>query len=520
MRTKKEIFDGEDENIVLLKCSLDFGFFCQRVLGYQMKPFHMEWCTLLRKNRRIAIMAPTGYGKTWIFGIGYPLWLSYFFPKSKSLIVSKTVKGQSSTVIESIKFLIEQNELLKELIPNDKRLSSWTKEQMICSNNSKIFNAPYSPSVRGNHVDYVFGDEVASYPDRSDNYVIWFRDVISRVADSKIKKIAAVSTPIDPADLITVLCRKEKEWVSTIYPAIVTKEGNAAVAPYKDGISIWPERFPMENLMEELNTQGAENFERNYQCNPDAQIAGAIFKTKNISAGWDTNRTFSDSSEGGLVIIGADFAMSEDVRADETAFVVVEKVAEKIIVKYMESGRGWSVDACIQKLINLHEIYQPYQIHLDKSNVGDHITNKLLLNGIPAIAQPFGAMSRNKLLSVLKVIISNEKLITPYSPEDLNAQQYTDKLTFQLNGFRQEKSKLSDMPVIRSKADHDDLAMALALAVRGAQEQDTGLEGFGGSEDENFNSLSRRGNFLTPPDQGVNRFVKDLNKIREENKNR
>ncbi len=465
MRTKKEMFAGDDENVFLLKCSLDFGFFCERVLGYQMKPFHLEWCNLLRKNRMLAIMAPTGYGKTWIFGIGYPLWLSYFYPKSKSLIVSKTVKGQSSTVIEAIKFLIEQNELLKELIPKDKRLSSWTKEQMICSNNSKIFNAPYSPSVRGHHVDYIFGDEVASYPDRSDHYVIWFRDVISRVADSKIKKIAAVSTPIDPADLITVLCKQEKGWTSKIYPAIIDKNGKDSIAPYKDGISIWEERFPMKNLMEELSIQGDENFERNYQCNPNAQIAGAIFKTKNISAGWDNNRTFSDTQEGGLVFIGADFAMSEDKRADETAFVVVEKVAEKIIVKHMESGRGWSVDACIQKLMDLYEIHKPYQIIIDKSNVGDHISKKLLLNGIPAIAQPFGATSRRVILSVLKVIISNEMLILPYSKDDLNAQQYTDKLTHQLNGFREEKSKLSDMPVIRSKADHDDLAMALGLAV-------------------------------------------------------
>ncbi|KKK86968.1 hypothetical protein LCGC14_2757940, partial [marine sediment metagenome] len=375
-----------------------------------MKPFHLEWCALLRKYKKIAIMAPTGYGKTWIFGIAYPLWLSYFYSKSKSLVISKTVKGQSSTVIEQIKYRIEQNELLKELIPNDKRLNSWTKEKMICSNNSKIFNAPYSISVRGHHVDYIFGDEVASYPDRADNYIIWFRDVLSRIADSKIKKVAAVSTPIDPADLITILCRKEKGWVSRSYPAIITKKGKAATPPYKNGISIWPERFPIKNLLEEVKTQGEENFERNYQCNPNAQIAGAIFKTKNISAGWDFNRTFSDSLEGGLVFIGADFAMSEDIRADETAFVVVEKVAEKIIIKYIESGRGWSVDMCIKKLRDLYDIYKPYQIICDKSNVGDHITNKLLQNGIPAIAQPFGAQSRRMLLSVLKVIISNEKL--------------------------------------------------------------------------------------------------------------
>ncbi len=391
---------------------------------------------------------------------------------------------------------------------------------MICSNNSEIFNGPYAQSIRGHHVDYVFGDEVASYPDRSDNYVIWFRDVVSRVADSKIKKIAAVSTPIDPSDLITVLCEREKAWTSRTYPAIVDKNGKAAIAPYKDGISIWEERFPMENLMEELTIQGDENFERNYQCNPKAQIAGAIFKTKNISAGWDYDRTFSDPQEGGLVFIGADFAMSEDIRADETAFVVIEKVAEKIVVRHMESGRGWSVDTCIQKLKDLYEIHKPYQIILDKSNVGNHITNKLLLDGIPAIAQPFGATSRRVILSVLKVVISNEKLILPYSNDDLNAQNYTDKLTHQLNGFREERSKLSDMPIIRSKADHDDLAMALGLAMKGASEQDTGLEGFGGQADDEINQLRDTGSQLFSEPRRIEQFIKDLNPKNRVNQNR
>ena len=66
MRTLEDIFQGEDEQQFLLDCRFDFGKWVTRVLGYDYKWFHREWIEALLSKKRIAILAPTGFGKTTI----------------------------------------------------------------------------------------------------------------------------------------------------------------------------------------------------------------------------------------------------------------------------------------------------------------------------------------------------------------------------------------------------------------------------------------------------------------------
>lgn|SRR3990167_8856920 len=473
MRSKKEILNGENEQVFINRCIFDFAFFCERVLGYTIKPFHKEWCDLIRKNQRIFIFAPTGFGKTWIFGIAYPIWLSIFKPGSWSVVISKVVKGQSSTMVEEIKFRIEDNEFLSEHLKparNDKKM--WTKDKMICSNNSKIENAPYSMSIRGKHPDYIFGDEVSSYIDKSDHYQIWFRDVESRVDDAKHGKIAAVTTPIDPGDL-GVLLFNNTQYVSKKYPAIINYKNN----DYTTGESIWSERFSIEKLMLIRERQGHAHFERNYMVNSEADVEGSIFKTKNLFELLDYNRTFTSklSDENSIVLIGGDFAMSDGPHADFDAYSVVEKCQNgKIILLHIEKWKGTSMESKIQRLLELAKIYNPYQFILDKSNVGNDVALRLIQAGYSAEPITFGPASRGLVLGTLKSVVENKLLIIPYSKEEIEQQWLINELFEQMIGFKEDKTEKTRITTIISRAMHDDLAISLALAVKGAVEQDIG----------------------------------------------
>ena len=121
MRTKDEILQGENESLFLMKCRMDFGFFYTRVMGRILKPFHKEWVDILRNNSRIAIAAPTGFGKTEMFGVGYCLYMCFFFPKSINIIVANTIRTQSAKILADIKLEIENNEVLLSLKPKDSR---------------------------------------------------------------------------------------------------------------------------------------------------------------------------------------------------------------------------------------------------------------------------------------------------------------------------------------------------------------------------------------------------------------
>jgi len=470
MRTKEEILQWEDEQVFTNKCIFDFSFFCERVLGYIVKPFHKEWCELLRKHSRILILAPTGYGKTWYFGIAYPIWLSIFKPGSWSVIISKVVKGQSSTIIEEIKFRIEDNEFLAEHLKpvgNDRKM--WTKDKMICSNNSKMENAPYSMSIRGKHPDYIFGDEVSSYMDKTDHYQIWFRDVESRVADAKHGKIAAVTTPIEPGDLGVMLFNNPK-YVAKKYPAIINFKNN----DYNTGESIWPERFSIEMLMKERSTNPGI-FERNYMVNHEADVEGSIFKTKNLFELLDNNRTFTSElvDENSIVMIGCDFAMSDGPHADFDAYSVVEKCPNgKIVLLHMEKWKGINMEDKIIRLKELGKIYSPYQFIIDKSNVGNDIALRLISAGYSADPVSFGPASRGLILGTLKSVVENKLLVIPYSKEENEEQWLINELFDQMIGFKEDKTEKTRITTIVSRAMHDDLAISLALAVKGANEQD------------------------------------------------
>ena len=475
-RTKKELLNGMDEQAFNIRCSIDFAFFCERVISdgagkpLIMKDYHKDWCKLLSKHKRLVLSAPTGFGKTQIFGIARPLWLAIYKPYSKSIVISKVVKGQSSSILEAIKMEVETNEFLRDhLKPADSRLS-WTKDSMTCKTGARIFLKAYSASIRGDHVDYIFGDEVAIYPDRVDQYKIWFRDVSSRVSN-RGGQIVAVSTPVEPGDLLDVLIRN-KTYFSKSYPGIVN---------YKDkdvfsGESIWPERFPIAKLKQILDEQGEINFARNIMVDRSAEVTGAIFKIKDLYACLDYKRDFDSKilDENGLTFIGSDFAMSDGPQADFDAYVVLEKTSAGIsYIKHLEVHKGLPTNEKVQRLLYLSKIYKPYAHLIDKSNVGRDVSRSLMNAGESVEEVTFSPQNRGNMLGVLKSMVENKNLIIPY-PEDeefSETRNLIDDLIHQLIGFKEEKSEKTRMTTIASRSAHDDIAMALAMACKGASEQ-------------------------------------------------
>lgn len=438
-----------EDTLLLTKCYLDPVLWFTEILGFTIKPFHREWIEMLFKHNKIAISAPTGFGKTSIFGIGYPLWLAFFKPRSKSLIIAKTIRTQSANVLEEIKHLIETNPILNKLKPKD-TFSEWSKEKITCSNGSQIFYSSYSPNIRGIHVDYLFADEVATYLDD----LIYYRDVSTRV-DSKKGKIAAVSTPITTTDLLAQLLNNE-EYISKVYPAIV------------DGKSIWPEKYPIKWLNDKKKEIHGANYERNYMCNPRAESANPIFPLSSIEDCYDITRGFSEITEGNQVFAGVDLAISSGPRADYDVYTIIEKVGDLCIIRWAERGKGIPIESKEIRLKQLCEKYKPIRIIIDESNIGHAIIEDLRKEGFPVESQAFNALARNSLLSNLKRLIDTKKLIIPRNKEDPYAMNYTNVLTEELIGFKEQESRLTKIKHLVSDAAHDDTVMSLALACKGS----------------------------------------------------
>lgn len=456
MRTREEILQGENEKDFMLKCFFDKSLWCTRVLGLTIKPFHKEWLDIFDKYDRINIRAPTGFGKTQIFGIAIPLHYAYFKPNSQVLVMCKNIRTQSATILEDIKYVTENNEILKELKPNDTS-KTWSKDRMITSTSSKIFYSSYTVNVRGSHVDYIFNDEIATWIG-SNNY---FENVVTR-AVSKQGKIAGVSTPVSSTDLQARLFENPSYYCKS-YPAIVNyKNGN-----YATGESIWPEKFPLSLLLKIRYEIGHVMFEKNYMVNPKAEAENAIFPADSIEKCWDHTAKFTTEHFGGTVTIGADFCVAQGPTADYDCFVVTEQIGDKTIIKHGERHR-YSTSMKIQRLKELWEMYQPTRIILDESHIGTSVLQDLRSQGYLVEAQSFQHKARNQLLMNLKNLFDNKLIVIPKSRDPLT-KTFVDLLEEELIGFKEQEVGEVKMKRLVSTTAHDDTVMALAMACKRAK---------------------------------------------------
>lgn len=448
MRTKEQILQGEDEIQFMYSCFRDIGKFCERVLGLTLKPFHKEWLKILMNEDRIVIAAPTGFGKTTIFGIAYPLWLLTYKPKTQILIISRTIRTQSATILEEIKRNIEENEILFALKPEDKSIY-WTKDKLNTSNKCKVLYSSYSINIRGLQVDYLFADEIATYPETES----FFRDVSTRVV-SKAGKIAAVSTPRNTGDLLAQLMTNPV-YFSKSYRAI------------ENGESIWPERFSVERLMEEKREIGVAEFEKNYMVNPRSESENAVFSMKALASCFDYDAIFNTKlAKDGQVFMGCDFAISSGPTADFDAYVIVEKTGSKVWIKHGETHKGFPVSAKVRRIEQLYDLYRPELIILDESVLGISVIEELRMKGLPVEAQSFHSQARNVLLVNLKRLIENQVLIIPKNKEDIQTTTFTERLQDELLSFKEVKNKMTGSHNYISTGSHDDTVMALAMACK------------------------------------------------------
>lgn len=453
MRTLKDILGNEDLVTFLTKAKINFQFFAERVLNLEIEPFHLEWVELVEKNDRVAILAPTGFGKTTILGIAYPLWKSFFSHHMQFLIVSKTM-SQSGRILELIKNSIEDNELLVNLRPKDASLS-WSKQVIVTSTQCKIMCRPYSVNIKGEHVNYILCDEASSYMNQS----IFFDYVVTRAA-AKNGKVVAISTPENPVDLMATLART---------PGYLFKK---YIAIDSDGNLLYPKRFNKEKLEKLKKELGESYYQKNYLCNSKTEAENAIFSLKKIMEGFDYERTFSSASEG-QVLMACDFAVAKGPKADFDAYVIIERLDNKFIIKYIEIHRGFPFDAKARRIKELSDIYKPMRIIVDESGIGTAMVSDLRGLGLPIVPQSFHSKARNDLINTLKNVIDGGKLIIPRSTDDMLAMRYTDKLIEQLMGFKEQKSQATGNKQYLSVAPHDDIVMAIAMAVKGAVQQRT-----------------------------------------------
>ena len=469
MRTKEEVLNGMSEVEFWLRCKIDFRFFVEQCIGLNefggLHDFQLEWFTLIQNNDATIIEAPSGFSKTEIVGVAYTIWYMLMYPNSQILLISKTIAQAKDNLLSRIKGYIEDNGLLKELMPEGQD-RTWNVKQIKTTNNCTVTNVPYNVNIKGYRAHLIMLDEMDSYEDTD----IYFDHVTSRLHPGG--KICGISTPEDLTRLIGELKAKSpRGYVFKKTVAIVDERGLPMKDNFEKGFSIWPERFSIDWLMRKRDEMGKQMWAKNYLCDIMTENQDAIFSVNAFVKSYDRSIKMNKNVNPlAQYFIGADFAISKGPKADFDAYVVIEKLHDHITIKHIETHHGLPRPKKVNRLLELYNDFQSQKttkIIADESNMGTMVIQDLRARGATVVNQNFHYTERKKLLLNLANVLESGSMVIPRYPTDDKGIKMTNLLLEQLIGFKR-KVTLAGTETIESKAPHDDVAMSLAMAIREA----------------------------------------------------
>jgi len=445
---------GEDLQAFLTKCRFDPKVFMNRLVGLEhpVKDFHVEWFNKFLKNKRSVVSAFRGSGKTETLGVLFFLYIAMFMQKKQMLLISKTLP-MAKEILQRVRNRIETNELLLNLKPKHHELT-WTKTELTTSSGCVLLAKPYSSNIRTWHVDYCFMDEISYYEDKS----VFYYTVIPTL-QFKDANLMAASTPNSLTDLLAELQKNTDYW-RAYYP-VVNEKGEPS----------WPEKFPKGKIEQIKRDIGSSvRFAKEYMLKVVSEET-AVIPFEYIEKSCDDNIFLMEAGEEGKrYYFGADFALS--ATGNYTVLIVLEKVGNKLVVRYMERPqRGTDYKVIEQRIKEIYKAFPFMAGMVDRGSFGRIIEEDLVSDGIPIQGFDFqsrksGTDGKTELFIRLrsKFVKQNPDIIIPTNIESPYTKKMTDILIKELSEVVPVITKTGFQTYGKAGA-YNDAACALALAV-------------------------------------------------------
>jgi len=460
MRTIQSILkkSGYRENQLeyfLAKCYIDFIYFAENVLDFQIADYHREWLSLAEKHNRLCIIAFRGSGKTFFFA-AYYLWKAIFQSPKETLIISKR-ESQAKGVLKIVKSFLQDNELLKQFIP-ESREATWKATELELINGSVFYCKPYNESVRMFHPDDVLCDEIGEYDEKD----IFWTAVLGTV---QLKKgnVIGIGTPKSAADLLAEL-KENDVYMCKEYPA------------EQDGKALWPQKYT--TLPHDTDTQkslvlikremGALAYAQEYMLLPMSS-ANSLFPYELVGKSLVEEDFLPYGKKEEKYYIGYDVALSP--KGDYTVMSVLSASSTgKNLVKAYRFRAGFEEQRT--KLKKLYDDFKPTKCFIDATGLGEKQAIDLQKEYGNLTAVKITYDDKMKMLLDLRQEFERTNISLP-NKKETEAYGFTQHLVRELNdmGLKVDmRAGQTTRPKFFS-GKNDDCVMSLALANKATQNQ-------------------------------------------------
>lgn len=460
MRTIKEILKNTpytpvELELFLTECYLDFLYFAEHVMGFDIAEYHREWLKLAEVFPRLCIIAFRGSGKTSFF-CAYFIWKAIFSKKELNFLVVSHNFEQSKLVLKLIRNMITGNELLKQFVPESKEYS-WKATELTLKNGCTFYCKTYGEGVRGLRIDYALCDEAGMYEDKS---IFW--TAITPTIQLNRGRMIVIGTSKTSIDLLAEL-KENEEYMTMEYPA------------EKKGKPLWPQKYTLKEHDEEnkrslkqiRKEMGELQYMQEYMLVPISS-ANSLFPYELTLSCVSKEKNFLPYGKiNERYYIGYDYALSPT--GDWVVMTVLSANNDKkeIVNARRFKGSSKQQTEVLKKLI---KDFNPVKICMDATGLGqDQAEN--LKKEIPNLEPiKFNYDEKYKMLLDLRNEFERRNIIIP-SGKDPATYSYAQQLLKELNDFslvlRAEKSTRPKF----SSGQFDDCVISLALANRASIDQ-------------------------------------------------
>ena len=241
-------------------------------------------------------------------------------------------------------------------------------------------------------------------------------------------------------------------------------------AIYPNGTVLWPNRHPLKEILSKKQAHGNLIFSREQLVKPITDST-SIFPwevLKRCFIGMEhftlVNNKQSFQKNFQYIVVGTDFAISAEVEADESVFIVIGFDGYDYYVIHVESGKGLEYDQQMAMLKNINNNFEP-DLFVIETNGMQRIFYQMGKDaGLPVMPHHTGVekMKFDEGIPGLAVPIEQGRLKLPRG--DQYSIDMTDKICTGLNefSFNPEKQKLISL------GGHDsDYVLSLWQGMRG-----------------------------------------------------
>ncbi len=497
MQSQKLVNDFETENFRSIRLFAtkptynSFIFFVKRVLAPHMQMDFVEekffkdiWDSMW-KNHHYLLQMPRGHGKTEIFGVWATIYLAVCQPINpfsglrikQQLIICGDDKARRM-LGNRIKHFFYENSDLKYLVPQgareEKKNDYWNDDVMYLKNGHIIlFRSIGSRAIRGNHIDRLYADDLiteSSGLTDENCKQIWI-GAVDGTTTNKLAMVQVTGTPLRLSDILFYLAEKDRGYYLVKLPAIIDDDSMKILSP---------KRWTYKNLINTKLRIGGVKFQCEYMLDP---IDDTISLIKGEWLDNCRNNTIDIIKTRPpfvtAIYLGVDFAFSDRITANRSAFVIVAEIEEDGKIRYqildMITRKGMSAMEQFHFMEELHGSYQFDLIAVEENSIkavvkeikelnlpikrfwtGTHDEKEESYEGKKS-AKEFITVSKRNLILRLGTVFEQKQIDIPFL--SLEAKNKFQELRQECISFAQENDKLIEIGV------HPDIPIALAYAM-------------------------------------------------------